>query len=135
MSEQNQTMEIQKEEIQNENGERTRDRACFIPRTDVYENETGIHFLMDMPGVSAGSVDITLEKNVLTIQGYSEPSPIDGYSMAYAEYEDGDFLRKFKISNEVDVDNIQATMDMGVLLLDLPKKTPAKKKITVQGQP
>ena len=46
MSEKKLAMEIHKEEIVNENGERTRDRACFVPRTDVFETEDAVHFLL-----------------------------------------------------------------------------------------
>ena len=54
--------------------------------------------LGDMPGVDEKSVDITLEKNVLTINGYVEPVQPDNYSLAYAEYEAGDFQRSFTLS-------------------------------------
>jgi len=133
MTDKNHEMELHKEEIISENGERTHDRACFIPRTDVFETDQGIQFLVDMPGVEPGSVDITLEKNVLTIQGFTKEVSIEGYSLIYGEYPEGDYMRKFTINNEIDVDRIEAMMDHGVLTLELPKKTPSRTKISVKA--
>ena len=62
-----------------------------------------------MPGVDETSVDITLEKNVLTISGYVEPMQPEGYSLARVEYNIGDFERAFTLSDKIDRDGIGAT--------------------------
>ena len=49
--------------------ERTRNRRVYVPKTDIYETKDAIVLVADMPGVDEKSVDITLEKNVLTITG------------------------------------------------------------------
>ena len=86
-----------------------------------------------MPGVDEHSVDITLEKNVLTIQGLVEPVYPADYSITYAEYEDGDYQRKFTLTNQVDQDKIEATLREGVLRLKLPKIVPTQRKISVKA--
>jgi HSP20 family protein len=54
--------------------------------------------------------------------------------LAYAEYEVGDYHRRFTLSNEIDRDNIAATVKDGVLRLHLPKSGPAKaRKISVKS--
>jgi len=133
MTEETKTMEVEKQEVITDNGERTRERRAFVPRTDIYETNDAIFVVADMPGVSEQSVDITLEKNILSIQGLVEPMYPDGYSVAYAEYEDGDFQRRFTLNNQVDQDKIEATLREGVLRLKLPKIVPTQRKISVNA--
>jgi len=129
-----QVQETQKQEVSEAEAERTRDRKAFVPRTDIYEDGENIVVVADLPGVDGNSVEITLEKGVLTINGYVEPVVPENYTLNYAEYEVGDFQRSFRLSNQIDQENIQATMKDGVLRLVLPKVGPAKtKKIAVKA--
>lgn len=132
MSDKTNAMELEKQEVITDNGERTRQRPAFIPRTDIYETNEAIYVVADMPGVDEKSVDIMLEKNILTIQGLVEPVYPEGYTLAYAEYEDGDFQRRFTLTEEIDQDKIEATLRQGVLRLKLPKTTPTQRKISVK---
>jgi HSP20 family protein len=78
-------------------------------------------------------VDVTLEKNVLSINAYIEPAIPSGFDIAYAEYEEGDYQRSFRLSDEIDRDKIEATVSDGVLRLRLPKlQEAATKKIAVK---
>jgi HSP20 family molecular chaperone IbpA len=101
--------------------ERTRSRRVFVPRADIYETEDELVLLVDIPGASESNVNITLEKNVLTIDAYIDPIRSNGYDLAYAEYEEGDYRRVFHLSDEIDRDGIEATVSEGVLRLQLPK--------------
>jgi HSP20 family molecular chaperone IbpA len=130
-----QTLEAEKQEVDTVDGaERTRARRAYVPRVDIYETDDAIVLLTDVPGVDENSLDITLEKNVLTINGYVESENPDNYSLAYAEYNTGDYQRSFTLSDEVDRDKIEATVKDGVLRLSLTKAGPAKtRKITVKA--
>lgn len=135
MSEETRDVQLQealKQEI-TEGPERTRARVAFVPRVDIYDASDAIILVADMPGVDEQAVDITLERNVLTINGYVEPCFPENYSLAYAEYRVGDFERSFKVSDEIDQDKIEATLKNGVLRLRLPKAQPTLRKIAVQG--
>jgi len=129
------SLDVPKQEVVNtEEMERTRDRQCFIPKTDIYENEDEIIILADMPGVNEGSLDITLEKNILTIQAFVDESYPEGFERVYSEYVSGDYQRSFKLSDEVDQEKIEAVVSNGELRLRLPKAEPAKaKKIKVKA--
>jgi HSP20 family protein len=131
MSEQK-ALQVQEKEVVEGSAERTRDRPTFVPRVDIYERDGEIVLVADMPGVDEGSVDITLENNVLTISGNVEPVRPDGYDLAYAEYRVGDYQRSFGLSDEVEQENIEATLEDGVLRLRLPKAGPTTKKIAVK---
>jgi len=126
--------EVEKQEITTEGVERTRARKAYVPRVDIFETADEIVVVADMPGVDENSVEITLEKNVLSLAGYVEPSRPEAYSLAYAEYDQGDYQRSFTLSDEVDRENIQATVKNGVLRLHLPKAAPVKaRKIAVKA--
>ena len=128
-----QVQNAEKQEIELENVERTRDRPAFVPRVDIIENDDEILLVADMPGVGPESVEITLEQGQLTVNGYVESVEYAGYTLAYSEYRVGDFTRSFTLSNKIDQDKIEAVMDKGVLRLHLPKIGPQKKKIAVRA--
>lgn len=130
-----QVQEAEKQEaVVAEGVERTRDRKVFIPSADIYETDDALVLVADMPGVDENSVEITLEKNVLTINGYVDFVQPDNFSLAYAEYEVGDYERSFTLSNTIDFNKIEASLKNGVLYVTLPKSGPAKtKKISVKA--
>ena len=128
-----QVQDIEKQEISPDGAERTRDSKCFAPRVDIYETNEALVAVADMPGIDKDSVEITLEKNVLTINGYVEQAQPDNFNLAYAEYETGDYQRSFTLSNEIDLEKIEAVVKDGVLRLHLPKIGPAKtRKIAIK---
>jgi HSP20 family protein len=114
--------------------ERTKTMKVFVPRVDICETKDAIVLLADMPGVDEKSIDITLEKNVLTLSGRVEPDTYEGYRAAYTEYEAGDYERAFTLSDEINRDRIEASVKNGVLRLTLPKAEPVKlRKINVKS--
>jgi HSP20 family protein len=123
-----QVQEDEKREVADSGVERTRDCPCFVPRADVYETGDAIFVVADMPGVNESTVDITLEDNVLTINGYVDPEGPEGYGLAYAEYRVGDYMRAFTLSDQIERGGIEATVKDGVLRLVLPKVEEVKKR-------
>jgi HSP20 family protein len=112
--------------------ERTRSERVFTPAVDIYEDDDTITLIADMPGVDKESVDITLENNVLMIEGHVQPDHPEGYELSYSEYQVGDYQRSFRISDAIDRDKIGAKVKDGVLYVTLPKAEPAKaRKIKV----
>jgi HSP20 family protein len=127
--------EVQKKEAELEKGvERTRETRVFTPAVDIIEKDSNIVILADMPGVDENSVDVTLEKDLLTIYGKIEPEIPANHKLVISEYGIGDYQRTFTLSSEIDRDHIKATVSDGVLRLVLPKAEQAKtKKIPVTG--
>lgn len=124
-----------KEALTPEGVERTRPHKVYAPDVDILERKDDIIVTADLPGVDEKNMDVTLEKNVLTISGRVEPALPDNYRLAYAEYGVGDYQRAFTLSDEVDKSRIQATMKNGVLRLVLPKAEAAKtRKIHVNTE-
>ncbi len=133
MANEKKELKAQKQEMTaSDETERTRECRCFIPRSDIYETDDNVVVVVDMPGVDEENIDITLEKNILTINGYANLETPDGYSLIFAEYELGDYERSFRLSNQIDRDGIEATYKNGTLRLMLPKAAVAKtRKISV----
>ena len=127
--------ELQKKEAELEKGvERTRQTRVYTPAVDIIEKNNVILLLAEMPGVDEKGVDITLEKDLLTIRGMVEPDIPEKHRLAISEYGVGDYQRTFTLSNEIDTEHIHATVKDGVLRLTLPKAEIAKtKKIPVTG--
>ena len=114
--------------------ERTRSTTVYTPDVDILEKEDSIVVFADMPGADEKSVDITLEKDVLSIYARVEPELPEKHQLLHAEYGVGDYQRSFTISDEIDRDKIEARVKNGVLRLVLPKAQVAlTRKIAVQA--
>jgi HSP20 family molecular chaperone IbpA len=114
--------------------ERIRNVKTFVPRVDIYETKDALFLIADMPGVDENTVDVELEKNILTISGRVENGKVKDYSLVFSEYEVGDYERTFTLSDEIDRDKIKASVKQGVLRLELPKAEKVKpKKIAIQA--
>jgi len=128
--------DIQKKEAESpEKGERTRTRRVYTPAVDIIERKDDIIVIADMPGVDEKSVDITIEKNVLTISGAVEAVIPENRTMYVNEYGIGDYQRVFTLTDEVDKEKIQASAKNGVLRIVLPKAEALKtRKIAVKAE-
>jgi HSP20 family protein len=130
------TKEMQKKEaVMQQDIEPTRARKVYTPVVDIIERRGDIVVVADMPGVDEKSVDITLEKNLLSIYGKIEPVTPEQHRLAASEYGIGDYQRVFTIADTVDRGRIQATVRNGVLRLVLPKAEDVKtRKIEVTAE-
>jgi HSP20 family molecular chaperone IbpA len=100
---------------------RTVERFLFTPPIDIYENEEGLVLHADLPGVSLETLELQVQDNKLTLFGRVASQVPAGAQVLHQEYEVGDFLRSFILSDEVDHERISATLNNGVLKVLLPK--------------
>jgi HSP20 family protein len=117
--------------------EQTRPGALYTPAADIFENESAITVLADMPGVKAGDLDIDLRDNVLTLRGrVTVPEATgSGETEVLREYRPGTFFRQFTLAESIDQAKIDAKLSDGVLRLQLPKVERAKpRQITVRTE-
>ena len=126
------TMELERQETDTPTP--TERRRTYAPRVDIHELDDKVVVFADVPGVSESALDITLEKNLLTIRGRVESFSPENHRAAHREYRPGDYVRSFTLSDAIDGDNIEATVKNGVLRLTLPKAETAKvRKIEIQS--
>ena len=123
----------QRQEVQQE-GEPTRQERQFVPAVDIYETADAVTVLAEMPGVDREGVDINLEEGVLTIRGSRSAEPGPEENMLLMEYESGSYVRRFTVSEPINQEAIEASMQNGILTLVLPKVEPVKpRKIEVKA--
>ncbi len=101
--------------------------AAWIPPVDIFEQPEAIRIMVEAPGVSPDDVNISLENNVLTIQGTKKQPAEEGAEQVH-RYERiyGTFERRFTLPATVDANNIKATYEHGVLTVTLPKVEKAR---------
>jgi HSP20 family protein len=83
-----------------------------------------VHF--DLPGVDPGSIDLTVERNVLTVKAERSWGPAEGQEVVTSERPQGSFSRQLFLAETLDVDHIEANYDAGVLSLRIPVAEKAK---------
>ena len=98
------------------------DATDWVPRVDIREEEGGFIVVADVPGVEAKDIDITLDKNVLTIRGSRNvESTLEDEGFKRKERFSGNFVRQFSLPETADGDNITARTTNGVLTVSIPK--------------
>jgi HSP20 family molecular chaperone IbpA len=101
-------------------------RRLATPRCDIFEDADYVTLVLDLPGVTADDIDVTVENRVLSISGRSRHQPPQGYRLVRAEYDDADYERSFTLSADISQDRIEAVHKKGVLQLRLPKAAEAR---------
>jgi HSP20 family protein len=98
-----------------------RDRTLFTPPIDIYESDEGLVLIADLPGVSVKTLELQVQNNKLTLLGrVASPVPANA-RLLHKEYEEGDFLRSFILSEDVDHERVTARLNDGVLEVVLPR--------------
>ena len=86
----------------------------------------------DLPGVNPGSVDLDVERNVLTVRA-ERPALNGDHELLAAERPRGVFSRQLILGDNLDTDRVQARYDSGVLTLRIPVAEKAKpRKIEIE---
>jgi len=111
-----------------------RQRRLYAPRADIVETNDEFYVIADLPGADQNSVEVNLDKNILTITARPTIEIPKGYTLSFNEYVPGDYERRFVLSDMIERDKIEANVKNGVLYLHLPKAGHAKpRRITVRG--
>jgi HSP20 family protein len=100
-------------------------RPAAMP-IDAYRTGDSFVVQFDLPGVDPESIDLTVEKNVLTVHaGRTRPEP-EGLEMLVAERPQGTFSRQLFLGETLDTEQINADYADGVLTLRIPMAEQAK---------
>ena len=111
-----------------------REQPFVVPPVDVYENESGITLLADLPGVSRDRLGVRVDGDSLVIEATAQtPQPQD-MQLVYGEAQYPSYRRQFTLSRELDTARIEAQLRDGVLRLTIPKAEEARpRRIQVQA--
>ena len=96
------------------------------PRVDAFADDERTVLLADVPGVDEGGLEVTLEKDVLTIAGTAHwPAP-ESFDRGWREFPRRRYERSFRLTDAVDRSAVTAVVRNGVLRVELPKSAEAK---------
>ena len=105
-------------------------RPSVMPM-DAWRDGDTFHVEFDLPGVNPDSIDLDVERNVVTVKAERPPRASDAELIA-AERPRGVFSRQLILGDNLDTEHIAARYDSGVLTLQIPLAEKAKpRKITV----
>ncbi len=101
---------------------------------DAYRSGDRFVVEFDLPGISVDSIDLTVERNVLTVHASRVRQDGDGKELVVSERPFGTFSRQLFLGETLDTDAIKATYTDGVLRLEIPVAEQAKpRKVEVQA--
>jgi HSP20 family protein len=103
-----------------------RGQPFVVPPVDVFENESGITLLADLPGVSRERLGVRVDGENLLIEATAETPQPKEMQLVYGEAQYASYRRQFTLSRELDASRIEASLKDGVLKLSIPKLDEAK---------
>lgn len=102
-------------------------RTARLP-IDVYSTDNEIIVVASLPGVKPDEVDITIEGDTVTMSGEIK-SALENVNYLISERFTGHFTRSLQLNVPVDVENVEASFENGVLTLSLPKAEEVRPKV------
>jgi HSP20 family protein len=93
---------------------------------DAYRKGDRFIVRLDLPGVDPDSIDLTVEKNVLTVRAERNWESSQDEEVLVQERPQGTFSRQLFLGDSLDSEHIEATYDAGVLTLTIPVAEQAK---------
>jgi HSP20 family protein len=87
---------------------------------DAYRHEDNFVVDVDLPGVDPSSIEVSVERDVLTIKAERSWRPAEGVEVSLAERPQGTFSRQLFLGQNLDTNRVQANYDRGVLTLTIP---------------
>jgi HSP20 family protein len=108
-------------------------RPAFMPM-DAWRSGDVFHIEFDLPGVSTDSIDLDVERNVLTVRAERTQANNEGAEMLAAERPRGVFSRQIILGDNLNLDAVEASYNDGVLHLTVPVAEKAKpRKISIES--
>ena len=102
-------------------------RQNFVtPMVDIYEQESGLTLVADMPGVISKNLKVDIDKGILTLEADVEIELKGG--QLHSEFVTSGYYRQFRLPEHLDTNKVDAQLKDGVLTLALPKAEAAKPK-------
>jgi HSP20 family protein len=87
---------------------------------DAYRREGELVLKFDLPGIDPESVDVTVDKNVLTVSAERHSSHEEGDKVIVSERRSGRYVRTLRLGEDLDVDHVSARSEGGVLTITIP---------------
>ncbi len=99
---------------------------------DTVRRDGEVVLRFDVPGVAQDKIDVTVDKGILTVSATREETKTEGENPVVRERLFGSFTRRVRLSDNLDLDAVEASHHDGVLEIRIPVREEAKpRKITV----
>jgi len=96
------------------------DRSFTAVRMDAIRRENEIELRFDLPGIDTDSIDVTVDRGVLSVSAKRSQEYAEGEKPFVRERVMGSFTRRLRLSDTVDAEKIAASYDSGVLTVKVP---------------
>ena len=103
-----------------------RRQPFVVPPVDVYEDESGITVLADLPGVDRDRLGVRVDGDSLVVEATAATVQPENMQLVYGEAQYPSYRRQFTLSRELDTSRIEASLKDGLLKLSIPKLEEAK---------
>ena len=104
-------------------------QGTAYPKVNVYEYDTKIGVIAEIPGLDKKDLNIEVEEGVLTVSGDKSHGFDEGKAKVLRrELKHSSFKRQFTLGEMLDGDNISANFKDGILSIEIPKIEPALPK-------
>src|SRR5688500_5965102 len=100
-------------------------RPASMPM-DAYRDGDSLVVIFDLPGLDSDSIDLTVEKNVLSVSVQREATVPEGAEVLASERPQGSFSRQLLLGDNLDTERVEARYHDGVLMLSIPVADRAK---------
>ena len=97
-----------------------------VPPVDVFENDSGITLLADLPGARREGLNLRVDGDTLTFEATAAIEGPADMEIVYGEAQYPAYRRSFTLSRELDTSRIEATLKDGILRLAIPKLEEAR---------
>ncbi len=96
--------------------------GAWRPPIDIYEMQTSILVVVELPGLAKQEIDVQVEGKLLTISGSRNKRIPEGAQHVHQmEIPYGGFIRRIELPTDVEVDQIEARYEEGYLMIEIPR--------------
>lgn len=116
-------------------GDRISNRSLYYPTVDIFEKDNEWLIFAELPGIKKDDISIKIENSILKLSAKREEIKVsDDSKYKVREMQYGNFERNIRLSNDLDIENIDASLENGILQVKIPKKRKKVKEIEIKIQ-
>ena len=110
--------------------------GAISPAIDIHETDAAIILTAELPGLEEDDVEVEIKDRRLTLRGQKKVTHDDTGDLRVSERSYGSFTRTMTLPDAVDIEEISAAFDKGVLHVTMPKTEPQdpSRKIKVSSK-
>lgn len=109
------------------NGEQETGQPWKLP-VDIYERDNSVVVRAAVPGIKPEELEVTVEKNTLSIKGETKSEWAENDKVYRREYRYGCFARSIRLPEDIDTERVSAEFENGFVKITLPRVEPVKPK-------